>query len=260
MTDKSNNQVYLRWLSLLDYFERCRNLSWGSVVLAWTYDSVFSAAHRDTIDIAGCTPLVVSWIYHKFSQWCPPERHVLTYPMAVWPSKVGTSTNKESSDGVWRWISYSYMRRREWGTWMSVVPLIGFNIVEFHHVDRVKRQFGSKQPVLRAPVNVDRFLTTTGRDEDVRWPTRHEQWYDGWRARFQDGYRISIQLFTNYRPTHLLGQEVLDEPRLFDLSGDIQPTANQPRDVLHLPWDVPDCRQSVSEVRADTQRPTRREP
>ncbi|RYR07322.1 hypothetical protein Ahy_B05g074652 [Arachis hypogaea] len=39
MTDKSNNHIHIRWLPLLDDFERCRILSWGSVVLAWTYHS-----------------------------------------------------------------------------------------------------------------------------------------------------------------------------------------------------------------------------
>ncbi|RYR12243.1 hypothetical protein Ahy_B04g069770 [Arachis hypogaea] len=59
LTDKSNNTVHLRWLPLLDDFERCRSMSWDSAVLAWTYNSLCSATHRSTIDIAGCTPLLV---------------------------------------------------------------------------------------------------------------------------------------------------------------------------------------------------------
>ncbi|RYR16538.1 hypothetical protein Ahy_B04g073583 [Arachis hypogaea] len=53
LTDKSNNTVHLRWLPLLDDFERCRSLSWGSIVLAWTYHSLCHAAHCHIIDIAG---------------------------------------------------------------------------------------------------------------------------------------------------------------------------------------------------------------
>ncbi|RYR35505.1 hypothetical protein Ahy_A10g050649 [Arachis hypogaea] len=35
ITDKSNNQVHIRWLPLLAYFGRCSSLSfrWGSAVL-----------------------------------------------------------------------------------------------------------------------------------------------------------------------------------------------------------------------------------
>ncbi|RYR73418.1 hypothetical protein Ahy_A02g007760 [Arachis hypogaea] len=61
LTDKLKNTVHLRWLPLLDDFERCRMLSWGSAVLAWTYHSLCHIAHHRTTDIAGCTPLLVSW-------------------------------------------------------------------------------------------------------------------------------------------------------------------------------------------------------
>ncbi|QHO01082.1 uncharacterized protein DS421_13g411920 [Arachis hypogaea] len=87
------------------------------------------------------------------------------------------------------------------GHMMCVVPPVCFNIIEFHHVDQVKHQFGGKQPVLAAPVNIDRFLTTTGWGKNVWWPTKLWEWYDGWRARFEEGHRISIQPFTDYRPT-----------------------------------------------------------
>ncbi|RYR71096.1 hypothetical protein Ahy_A02g005393 isoform B [Arachis hypogaea] len=63
MMDKSNNLVHLQWLPLLVDFRMCRGLSWGSAVLAWTYHSLCSAAHRGTTDIAGCTPLLMSSIY-----------------------------------------------------------------------------------------------------------------------------------------------------------------------------------------------------
>ncbi|RYQ95264.1 hypothetical protein Ahy_B08g090336 [Arachis hypogaea] len=73
MTDKSNNLVHLRWLPLLADFVRCRELSWGSAVLAWTYYSLCSAAHQGTTDISSCTPLLMSWIYQRFPKWCPPD-------------------------------------------------------------------------------------------------------------------------------------------------------------------------------------------
>ncbi|RYR18770.1 hypothetical protein Ahy_B03g063381 [Arachis hypogaea] len=48
-----------------------------------------------------------------------------------------------------------FVEEEEWGTCMSVVPFVCFNIVQFHHVDRVKRQFNGEQPVPGAPVNLD---------------------------------------------------------------------------------------------------------
>ena len=66
MTDKSNNLVHLRWLPLLWDFAECRAFSCGSAVLAWMYESLSLAAQRGVTDIAGCTPLFMSWIYQRF--------------------------------------------------------------------------------------------------------------------------------------------------------------------------------------------------
>ncbi|RYQ82711.1 hypothetical protein Ahy_B10g101280 [Arachis hypogaea] len=55
ITDKSNNLVHIRWLPLLRNFGECKALSWGSAVLAWTYQSLCSAAQRGVTDISSCT-------------------------------------------------------------------------------------------------------------------------------------------------------------------------------------------------------------
>ncbi|RYR18767.1 hypothetical protein Ahy_B03g063379 [Arachis hypogaea] len=83
LTDKSNNLVHVRWLLFFRDFAECRALGWGSAVLAWTYQSLCLAAQRDVTDIAGCTPLLMSWIYQRFSQWCPLDRRVYQYLLAA---------------------------------------------------------------------------------------------------------------------------------------------------------------------------------
>ncbi|RYR73214.1 hypothetical protein Ahy_A02g007563 [Arachis hypogaea] len=60
LINKSNNLVHVRWLPLLWDFAECRALSWGSVVLAWTYQSLCLVAQRGVTNIAGCTPLLMS--------------------------------------------------------------------------------------------------------------------------------------------------------------------------------------------------------
>ncbi|RYR29877.1 hypothetical protein Ahy_B01g054472 [Arachis hypogaea] len=66
MTDDSDNLVHLHWLPLFRDFEKCRAFSWGSAVLTWTYQSLCSVAQQGIMDIAGCTPLLMSWIYQRF--------------------------------------------------------------------------------------------------------------------------------------------------------------------------------------------------
>ncbi|QHO27994.1 uncharacterized protein DS421_7g212800 [Arachis hypogaea] len=82
------------------------------------------------------------------------------------------------------------MEEAEWRTWMSIVPFVCFNIVEFYQADWVKRQFNGEQPMPRDPINIDKFLTTTDRGEDVWWPTKHQKWYDRWRTWFEEGHQI----------------------------------------------------------------------
>ncbi|RYQ99349.1 hypothetical protein Ahy_B07g087281 isoform C [Arachis hypogaea] len=65
-TDKSTTLVPLKWLLLLA-------VVLGSALLAHTYHSLYTAIGCDVTDIAGCMPLVVSWIYHRFLSFCPPE-------------------------------------------------------------------------------------------------------------------------------------------------------------------------------------------
>ncbi|RYR24615.1 hypothetical protein Ahy_B02g058127 [Arachis hypogaea] len=49
-------------------------------------------------------------------------------------------------------ISLDWLREEaEWGIWRSVVPLVCFNIVKFHHVDWVERQFSGEQLVPENP-------------------------------------------------------------------------------------------------------------
>ncbi|RYR07958.1 hypothetical protein Ahy_B05g075460 [Arachis hypogaea] len=265
MTDKSNNLVHLRWLPLLRDFTECRAFLWGSAVLAWMYQSLSLAAQRGVTDIAGCTPLLMSWIYQRFPQWCPPDRGVYQYSLAARLIGLPQQSRDQHEARVLRWrvsldrlhfdefawrvyddpalqalCSPWFREEEEWGTWLSAVPLLCFSIVRFHHVDRVKWQFNGEQQL--------------------------KEWYDMWHQRFEPGRRITVQHTFDTRPTlkyydwwRGACQEVLEDSRLAELPADVQPTASQPRDDLALPRSVPDRRRRVREDRDDTRRPAQRE-
>ncbi|RYR35177.1 hypothetical protein Ahy_A10g050308 [Arachis hypogaea] len=129
---------------------------------------------------------MISWIYQRFSQWCPPDRGVYQLVRLPQQSRDQHETRvlrwRVSIDRLrfdefaWRVYDDSAMQtlcppwfreEEEWGTWLSAAPLLCFNIVRFYHVDRVKQQFNGEQQVPGTPVNLDRYLTTTGCGEDV---------------------------------------------------------------------------------------------
>ncbi|RYR17842.1 hypothetical protein Ahy_B03g062517 [Arachis hypogaea] len=80
-TDKSATLVPLRWLPLLEDFDRCSWLSWESALLCRTYYSLCIAASCDVTDIVGCMPLLVWWIYHRFLSFSLVGYDVVRFPL-----------------------------------------------------------------------------------------------------------------------------------------------------------------------------------
>ncbi|RYR58919.1 hypothetical protein Ahy_A05g024779 [Arachis hypogaea] len=175
MTDKSNNLVHLRWLSLLRDFMEYRAFLWGLAVLVWTYQSISLAVQRGVTDIAGCTPLLMFWIYQRFPQWCPPDRGVYQYSLVAKLIRLPQLSRDQHEVRVLRWRVF----------------------LDRLHFD----EFNGEQQVPGTPVNLDRYLTTTGRGEDVWWPLKLKEWYDMWHQRFESGRRITVQHTFDTRPT-----------------------------------------------------------
>ncbi|QHO16557.1 uncharacterized protein DS421_10g304530 [Arachis hypogaea] len=226
-------------------------------MLAWTYQSLSLAAQRGVTDIDGCTPLLMSWIYKRFFEWCPPDRGVYQYPLFA--SRAGISMGPGSCVGGFPSTGYGSTRiyddpalqalclpwfceEEEWGTWLSAISLLCFNIFRFYHIDWVKRQFNGEQQVPDTPrFEPDRQITVY-HTFDTRLTLEYYYWWRG-----------------ACRVRHLSGQEVLDDLRLAELPPDIQPTTSQPRDDLALPRGVPDRRRRAREGRDDTRRPAQRD-
>ncbi|MED6140151.1 hypothetical protein PIB30_090354 [Stylosanthes scabra] len=92
-------------------------------------------------------------------------------------------------------------------TWRASVPIVLFMFFRYHHVDRVKRQFGSEQAIPLDPVNLDGFFDASARGEDKWWPTELQYWYNFWNNRRARGYQIQI-VYTPY--TSMPTKEYID--------------------------------------------------
>ncbi|RYR22311.1 hypothetical protein Ahy_B03g067599 [Arachis hypogaea] len=148
----------------------CRALSWGSAVLAWTYQSLCSAAHQgvtiaiDVLDIPEISSVVstgASWLDYS--------------------SRAEISMRLGFCDGEYRLTSYNSM---------SYITVLSVCMEVFHQVDRVRQQFNGEQ-----------LLTSTGQGEDVWWLDRHHDWHNRWRSHFDPSHRISILHTFDSRPT-----------------------------------------------------------
>ncbi|RYR04871.1 hypothetical protein Ahy_B06g084669 [Arachis hypogaea] len=175
MTDKSNNLVHLRWLPLLRDFTECRVFSWSSAVLAWTYQSLSLVAQQGITDIADYTPLLMSWIYQRFSQWCPPDRGVYQYPLTARLVGFPQQIRDQHEARVLRWrVSLDRLR-----------------------FDEVSSYYA--------------YLNTTGRGEDVWWPLKLKEWHLSGKEVLEDPRPAKLP--PNVQPTASQPRDDLALPR-----------------------------------------------
>ncbi|MED6137065.1 hypothetical protein PIB30_061451 [Stylosanthes scabra] len=114
------------------------------------------------------------------------------------------------------------------------------------------RQLGATKPVPANPVDLDFFLTTTGKGEDVWWSTHRttRACYESWSRYAIDIVVINLVAKPDFRGSHeylgwwaracksrFLSQEGLfEDPRVLALPAEICPTPSQSRpDIPFLP-------------------------
>ncbi|KAL7174837.1 hypothetical protein ACSBR1_017827 [Camellia fascicularis] len=219
--DKSQNIVKM-FLSLLRDFDRIQEYSWGGATLACLYRMLCRATKADTKEIAGPLVLLQVWAWERLSKTAPSRKsniaagertigegdHLLPPgPRAcrwrVLFSHEVISTNvsvifrdqfDRMMEGEFIWEPYgteddimtsfpSYCTVGK-DIWMARVPLICFNIIDWHLPDRVLRQFGRVQSVL------DRFnahLAMHFRDRHgkmaIDWAKEYQTFMDEWNNR-----------------------------------------------------------------------------
>ncbi|MED6196019.1 hypothetical protein PIB30_043286 [Stylosanthes scabra] len=164
----------------------------------------------------------------------------------------------------WRVIEPGWVNEvGEVETWLAAVPIVLFMYVRFHHVDHIKRQFGSEQAVPLDPVNLDGFLRTSARGDNKWWPTELAYWYGFWRNRRRLKHQIQIV------PTHYPGWPTkeyadwwavacrrwfLSPYRLLQDPRGVPAVATQVRELIVLPHDAPACGRRARMQRPDIRR------
>ncbi|XP_022848362.1 protein MAIN-LIKE 2-like isoform X1 [Olea europaea var. sylvestris] len=217
LSDMSNNKVKLMYLPLLRDFEAAGRLSWGSAVLSCLYRALCRATKPETSDICGPLVLLQIWAWERVPfirpgrlaprQQPPPDVVAGQHPLPAAPygsrwnvgfklESVGTHVlvlyrdqldNMKDDQFVWEPYpndvlgslpQYCISGKR---IWQTVSPLICFDVVEFHHPDRVLRQFGQQQTIPAICDTIpDIHLTDRRGRQNYDWAHHHRQFVDMW--------------------------------------------------------------------------------
>ncbi|XP_027351129.1 serine/threonine-protein phosphatase 7 long form homolog [Abrus precatorius] len=205
LPDHSSSRVSVRYLPLLEDFELTGQYSWGSAVLGYLYRELCMATNIDRVAIGGLTALIVIWAWDRFPQIAPinPPYSRPYLPYGVRWLSHGIRRGKKyvhyyryifdrlARDGI-VWVPYNMelinilppICRDAMDLWRAVVPLICFQVCEWHQPDRVMRQFGMVQHIPRTPYQPDQLhdLTLRGKTGED-WSAKFSAMLEIWESR-----------------------------------------------------------------------------
>ncbi|KAH1229452.1 Serine/threonine-protein phosphatase 7 long form [Glycine max] len=171
--DKTSNRVSVRYLQFLRDFEECGRYAWGAAVLGFLYREMCSATDYKTKSIGGMCILLQLWAWERCPTLAPKRTpsQIENTPLGHRWLRRGNQHIGNDDVKVFR-RKLDIMKRHEfvWEpypstvisllppvclvgsiAWYAVVPLICFQVIEWHQPDRVLRQFGMQQPVPESP-------------------------------------------------------------------------------------------------------------
>eukprot|EP00256_Glycine_max_P068120 XP_025982715.1 serine/threonine-protein phosphatase 7 long form homolog [Glycine max] len=190
--DKSSNKVSLRYLQFLRDFEECGRYAWGTAVLDFLYREMCNATDYKTKSIGGMCILLQMWAWERCPTLAPKRTpsQVENTPLGYrWLRRGNQHIDNDDVRVFCRKLNI--MKRHEfvWEpypstvisllspvclvgslVWYAVVPLICFQVIEWHQPDKVLRQFGMQQPIPEShsqPLNIHGITLKGKHDEEI---------------------------------------------------------------------------------------------
>ncbi|KAL9691954.1 hypothetical protein QQ045_012382 [Rhodiola kirilowii] len=185
--EKSGKTIPLYFLPLLADLDRVCNCSWESAVLACLYSNMCTTCKIGHGQLAGVPLIIQLWSWERlscigvptvrvlvvvpppdvefdptlrgaWSQWIGPKSWIwvphgslLQYRDAIQKMQPGDFIWRPYDETMFEWLNPTCIEGRE-TTWRADVPLICFNIIEWHHPGRVARQYGFRHGVPPNPI------------------------------------------------------------------------------------------------------------
>ncbi|KAL5170525.1 Serine/threonine-protein phosphatase 7 long form [Glycine soja] len=191
--DKSSNKVSLRYLQFLRDFEECGRYAWGAAVLercamppiiklnqSEVCASYYKCGHGNDVQPWLQRGLLPKWLRRG-------NQHIGNDDVRVFHRKLDIMKRHEF---VWEPYPSTVISLLPpvclVGSlaWYAVVPLICFQVIEWHQPDRVLRQFGMQQPIPESPsqpLNIH-GITLKGK-HDENWGQLFAPMIDQWNNR-----------------------------------------------------------------------------
>ncbi|KAL9681194.1 hypothetical protein QQ045_012975 [Rhodiola kirilowii] len=175
--DKSGKAISLHFLPLLEDLDRFVNYSWGSAVLACLYSNMCTSCMIGHSQLAGAPLIIQFWCWDRLSRIGVPK---VSVPVVLPPVDVEFDPALRGSWSYMKWIG-----PKRWGqhtTWRADVPLICYNIIEWHHTARVMRQYGFTQGVLPNSIGSSDPCHGMDRKKNRDWAVYHTSYIALWNS------------------------------------------------------------------------------
>ncbi|RYQ79176.1 hypothetical protein Ahy_Scaffold6g107878 [Arachis hypogaea] len=209
--DKFGASMHWKFLPLLCNFGSIRQYSWGSACLAHLYKSLCRASHFDCKKIDGLLTLLLTWAWMRLPHLAPVPRESCSFPLANrwrnWERRDRCfryltlehfrKALDDLQEGQFVWLAYAVDRvdpdiipadiYMHFVVWSATVPLVSFEIIEWHATDRFRRQFGFVQGVPHQEQNLDKaheIVLTGPKNLDWATTTTHLFWVMQWTNRY----------------------------------------------------------------------------
>ncbi|QHO23259.1 uncharacterized protein DS421_12g362020 [Arachis hypogaea] len=231
-TGKSTTYAHAKYLLLLCDFEQIHTYSWGSACLAHIYRALCRASRYDTKEMDGPLNLLFVWAWERMLCLAPVPRQTLL------PAEISVARRWSHSKRTTAWLSKTietfrhdidYMQEGsnipiilwqfKWRPYHGLIvpdelhpylevcdivaPLLSFECVEWHPVDRVMRQFGYAQPPPRAArdIPLDQHCIVLRGVQLHDWTVLHGPWIAEWanrrHSRLRDQHPFRLGFFTD---------------------------------------------------------------
>ncbi|GMI83523.1 MAIN-LIKE 3 [Hibiscus trionum] len=196
------------WLRHLTNLDESGRKSWGSAVLTFLIRDLCRNVDASRASMGGCCLFLQAWVWFRMPTLRPQLRQptAMLFPLLRrWTTALSHTGLPESqkeyrfrfdtltedefvltpydSEEIRQITPPDFMRERD--LWISIVPLLNYEIYVWHSTDRVLRQFGYVQNVPPPPQNMVSFhnLTRHGKTE-VDWAEHQASWIALWAHRF----------------------------------------------------------------------------